>query len=136
MTGSLQFRVVLTLLLAGLLLASSSLQAQDATPHFGVWRLAYDVAPRLVNAQEVETALNERYPSELREAEISGSVVLWLFVDDTGAVAEAMVHKSSDYEAFDTAALVIAEAMKFRPALMDENPVGVWMLQKVDFNTR
>lgn len=136
MTRSLLFRVVLTLLLAGLLLAPSSLQAQDDHLHFGVERMVYDVAPYLLNIREVQETLQDQYPTNLREARISGSVVLWMFVDDTGAVPEAMVHKSSDYEAFDTAALIIAEGMKFRPALMDSEPVGVWMLQKVDFNSR
>lgn len=135
MTQLQQFKAAVAVLLVGLSLAPTPLQAQDVHPPLGVWRLAYDVAPRLLNLREVQETLQDQYPNELREARISGSVVLWLFVDDSGAMAEAMVHKSSDYEAFDTAALVIAEAMKFRPALMDSEPVGVWMLQKVDFDT-
>lgn len=137
MTRSLLFRAVLTLFLAGLLLAPSSLQAQDVPPGFGVERTVYDVAPRLLNNREVLTVLDERYPSELREAGISGSVILWMFVDDTGTVADARVHKGSGYEAFDGEALLVAEAMKFRPGLTDDDePVGGWILQQIDFNTR
>jgi TonB family protein len=135
-TRPLQFRAVLTLFVAGLFLATSSVQAQDGPPPRGVERMVYDVAPRLLNTQEIVEALDEAYPADLREQQISGSVVLWLFVDDSGAVAEALVHRRSAYRAFDAAALAIAEAMQFRPASMDDEPVGVWILQRLDFNLR
>lgn len=98
--------------------------------------MAYDVPPLLLNTKEITQALNEGYPTELREARISGSVVVWLYVDDSGRVTESLLHKRSDHEAFDAAALSIVRRMQFRPALMDEEPVAVWILQRVDFNTR
>jgi len=46
------------------------------------------------------------------------------------------LHEPSDYPQFNKAALTVVSSMKFRPAQYEGEPVGVWMLQKVDFNTR
>jgi TonB family protein len=121
---------------AVLLSPPSTLQAQNGPPGFGVETMAYDVAPLLLNGKEITKRLMESYPAELREAGISGSVIVWLFVDDSGDVAEALLHKRSDHVAFDEAALALVRGMKFRPALMEEEPVAVWIRQRVDFNTR
>lgn len=121
---------------AVLLSLPSTLQGQNGPPGMGVEIMAYDVAPLLLNGKEIRQTLMESYPAELREAGISGSVIVWVFVDDSGDVKEALLHKRSDHEAFDEAALTVVEAMKFRPALMDEEPVAVWIRQRVDFNIR
>ena len=136
MTRSLQFRAVSTLFVAGLFLAPSLLQAQDAPPSPEDRYVAYDEAPYLLNSKHVLKTLHEQYPAELRETGISGSVVLWMFVDESGTVAKAQVYDGADQEAFNDAALVIARGMKFRPATRDEEPVGVWILQQLDFDTQ
>ena len=136
MIQSYQFLSVVAVTLVVLLMSPPSLQGQDDQIRIGVERTVYDVPPRLLNRPEVLKVLEEQYPSELREAAISGSVVLWLFVDDAGAVSDVMVHKGSDHDAFDDASLVVAKTMKFSPGLMDDEPVGGWILQRVDFNIR
>lgn len=135
MIRSARFSLPAALLAVVVSFPSTSL-AQNGPPRFGVEDMAYDVPPLLLNAKEIKQALLESYPTELREAAISGSVVVWLYVDDSGSVAESLLHKRSDHEAFDAAALSIVRRMQFRPALMDEEPVAVWMLQRVDFNTQ
>lgn len=136
MTQPQRFRTIAALALAGILLSPGLLRAQGDPPLRGVERTVFEVAPHLLNNREVLAVLEEMYPTELREAAISGSVILWLFVDDTGTVADASLHRSSGYDEFDAAALVVAEAMEFRPGLTDGEPVSGWILQRIDFNTR
>jgi len=95
-----------------------------------------DVEPRLTNSSRIQRLLTQRYPSMLREAGISGSVVLYVFVDEQGAPTKAQVQTSSGYAQFDAAAESIADDMEFSPAMNRDKPVGVWILQRIDFNTR
>jgi outer membrane biosynthesis protein TonB len=46
------------------------------------------------------------------------------------------VQTSSGYAQFDAAAESIADDMEFSPAMNRDKPVGVWILQRIDFNTR
>ncbi len=95
-----------------------------------------DVEPRLKNASLIQRLLTQRYPSMLREAGISGSVVLYVFVNEQGEPTKAQVQTSSGYAQFDAAAESIADDMEFSPAMNRDKPVGVWILQRIDFNTR
>ncbi|MDH3297479.1 MAG: energy transducer TonB [Gemmatimonadota bacterium] len=95
-----------------------------------------DVEPRLKNGSLIQRLLQQRYPSMLREAGISGSVVLYVFVDEQGRPAKSQVQTSSGYAQFDQAAASIADDMDFSPAMNRDKPVGVWILQRIDFNTR
>lgn len=95
-----------------------------------------DVEPRLKNGSQIQRLLSQRYPSMLREAGISGSVVLYVFVDEQGNPAKSQVQTSSGYAQFDAAAESIADDMDFSPAMNRDKPVGVWILQRIDFNTR
>jgi protein TonB len=95
-----------------------------------------DVDPRLTNSTEVKRFLNQRYPSMLREAGISGRVVLWVFVDEKGEVTKSVVKESSGYPQFDAAAAEVAARMTFSPAMNRDRPIGVWAAQPIDFNTR
>lgn len=95
-----------------------------------------DVEPRLKNRSLIQRLLTQRYPSMLREAGISGSVVLYVFVDEQGRPEKSQVQTSSGYAQFDAAAESIADDMDFSPAMNRDKPVGVWILQTIDFNTR
>ncbi|MFQ5528844.1 MAG: energy transducer TonB [Gemmatimonadota bacterium] len=95
-----------------------------------------DVEPRLKNGSLIQRLLTQRYPSMLREAGISGSVVLYVFVDEQGRPEKSQVQTSSGYAQFDAAAESIADDMDFSPAMNRDKPVGVWILQTIDFNTR
>lgn len=95
-----------------------------------------DVEPRLENRAETQRALRRYYPDALREAGIEATVVLWIFVDRTGAVTRARVHSSSGYESVDAAAAKVARTMEFAPALNRDRAVGVWVRQAVRFQVR
>ena len=72
----------------------------------------------------------------LREAGIGGTVVLYVFVDENGLPANTQVQQSSGYPQLDAAAADVVDRMKFSPAQNRDRPVGVWVLQRVDFSTR
>ncbi|HSM07684.1 MAG TPA: energy transducer TonB [Gemmatimonadota bacterium] len=95
-----------------------------------------DVEPRLTNGRQIERVLKQRYPSMLREAGIGGTVVLYVFVDEKGLPTNTQVQQSSGYPQLDAAAAEVVDEMEFSPAMNRDRPVGVWVLQRVDFSTR
>lgn len=95
-----------------------------------------DVEPRLTNARQIERVLQQRYPSMLREAGIGGSVILYVFVDEDGEPTNTQVQQSSGYPQLDAAAEQVVDEMEFSPAMNRDRPVGVWVLQRVEFSTR
>ncbi|HKK92018.1 MAG TPA: energy transducer TonB [Longimicrobiales bacterium] len=101
----------------------------DEKPRF----IPYDTPPRLQNAQDVRRALQELYPSELKEAGVGGVVNVWLYIDETGAVQEARVSRSSGAEGLDAAALELAQIMNFESAKHRDRPVAVWVQIPVTF---
>lgn len=100
-----------------------------------VW-IQRDVDPRLTNAREIEGVLQQRYPSVLREAGIGGTVTLYVFVNSEGMPEKSQVKESSGYPPLDAAAAEVVDRMKFSPAMNRDRPVGVWVLQKVEFSSR
>lgn len=95
--------------------------------------IAYDVAPKLQNADEVSARLEELYPDSLEEAGVGGSVVLWLKVDERGRVQGRRLQETSGYDALDRAASRIAGEMDFSPALHRDDRVAVWVQQRIRF---
>ena len=93
------------------------------------------VRPELLNTAEMQRALMESYPTTLREAGISGTPVVWFFIDSTGAVVKTQLSKTSGYPALDEAALGVAQAMRFSPALNREQKVAVWVEIPIVFRT-
>jgi TonB family protein len=96
----------------------------------------YTVAPRLVNTGEVQRALERRYPPLLRNAGIGGQVVVWFFIDETGRVVNNQIKNSSGYPTLDEAALMVAEMMRFEPALNRDQRVSVWVAIPLKFDTK
>ncbi|MFQ5530380.1 MAG: energy transducer TonB [Gemmatimonadota bacterium] len=92
--------------------------------------------PRLKNKAELIRMAEQRYPSMLRDAGISGSVGVYFFVSERGEVTNAVVQRSSGYARFDQVALDIAKAGEFEPARNRDRPVGVWILLPIEFSTR
>lgn len=97
---------------------------------------ATDSEPRLANGDEILDLLVSRYPPQLRERGISGSVTFFVFVDPSGRVTQIRLRNSSKEPEFDRAAEAIARSMEFWPTLLDREPIGVWIMQKIDFDTR
>jgi periplasmic protein TonB len=95
--------------------------------------VAFDVEPRLSNADAVRELLERKYPAELRNRGIGGKVVVWLRVDESGQVGETRVQQSSEHPTLDEAALEVADSMQFTPAQNGGEPVAVWVAQTIEF---
>ena len=74
------------------------------------------------------------YPEELWDAGVEGETVLRLWVDPAGAVDSVEVERTSDYPAFDSAAVHGARDLQFEPARQGEGTVGTWVLLPVQFD--
>ncbi len=85
------------------------------------------VSPELLNGKEISRALLDYYPPLLRDAGIGGRVQVWFFIDEDGRVVRTLIHESSGYEAFDRAALDVADRMRFSPAYNRDQRVPVWV---------
>ena len=86
--------------------------------------------PVVVNAESPIS-----YPRALYEQRVEGTVVLRLFVDDTGAVVtdSTEIAEPSGYPQFDSAAVAGVAEMRFAPARRDGRPVATSFLQPVHF---
>lgn len=74
------------------------------------------------------------YPEELWDAGVEGETVLRLWVNAEGAVDTVQVDRTSDYPAFDTAAVNGAGDLHFEPAKQAGAAVGAWVLLPVQFD--
>lgn len=95
-----------------------------------------DVPPSYLNKREMERALVREYQPLLRVRRISGTTIVWVYVDEQGMVREAMVRRSSGHTAIDRAALRVARVARLSPAMKDGEPVAVWISFPVNFSVR
>lgn len=93
----------------------------------------YSVPPAVLNLGEVQRALVEAYPPELRDDGIGGTVGVFFFIDETGAVQDFRINQSSQSQALDDAALAVAAVYRFSPALNRDDPVAVWVEFPITF---
>jgi TonB family protein len=93
----------------------------------------FTVAPSILNRAEIVAAMNAEYPPLLRDAGVGGSVVVWMFIDETGALRDYRIRTSSGHPALDDAALRVAEQFEFSAALNREEPVPVWVQFPITF---
>src|SRR5690606_34771838 len=91
-------------------------------------------APELTNREEVARALVAYYPPLVRDAGISGTATVNMFIDTDGTVGRLMLGRSSGYPSLDEAAIAVASRMKWRPAMLHDEPTGVWVEIPVVFN--
>ena len=96
----------------------------------------FTVRPSVKNRTEVARALEREYPPLLRDAGIGGSVNVWFFIDETGAVQRTQVDESSGHAALDAAAMKVADIIQFTPALNRDKRVPVWISLPITFTTR
>ena len=95
----------------------------------------HTVKPAYTNAAEVMRALEREYPPLLRDAGIGGTVQVWFFIDENGAVQKQVVQVSSGHQALDDAALRVAPVFRFTPALNRDKAVAVWISLPITFRT-
>lgn len=96
--------------------------------------VARDTDPRLLNGPEMLRLLAELYPRPLKEAGIGGEVLMWVWVDAEGNPGNAQINRSSGYERLDATALAIAAQMRFSPAMLRDQAIGVWIAQPISFS--
>jgi periplasmic protein TonB len=96
----------------------------------------YEVKPELRNRAEFGRLIERRYPPMLRDAGIGGTVVLWVFIDESGTVRNTRVTQSSGYDQLDEAARAAMSEARFTPALNRDQRVPVWIQLPVTFQTR
>jgi protein TonB len=109
--------------------------APDATPSASgrdaqVFEPAFTpmtVRPALTNAQVVSDRIRAEYPALLRDAGIGGTAVLWVHITTSGLVDDARVFETSGYEALDRAAVNVARAMTFEPAMNGDAVTDAWV---------
>jgi TonB family protein len=104
----------------------------DSLPRF----TPYTIKPELVNRDVVRRALVQNYPTELRDRRLSGTVLLWLLIDESGDVAKAQVKESSGHHELDQAAVRVGYVMRFTPARNRDQIVRVWISLPIVFKTR
>jgi len=75
------------------------------------------------------------YPTPLAQQRIGGSVILRLFIDESGTVVaeSTRIHESSGYPALDSAALEAVPQLRYAPALQDGRAVASAFLQPFNF---
>jgi len=95
----------------------------------------YTVRPDIKNRDELQRALIREYPGPLRDAGIGGTVQVWFFIDEEGKVVNTQIKASSGYEAFDDAALKVANIIEFTPALNRDKRVPVWTSLNITFES-
>jgi TonB family protein len=106
-----------------------SVEDIEASPAF----TPYTVAPELKNRQEIAQLLVRWYPQMLRDAQIGGTVMVWILVDERGGVRRSVVKTSSEMAALDSVALKVTNRMVFSPAQNRDMKVPVWVAIPVTF---
>jgi len=101
--------------------------------------LPADPAAVVARGEEPPVALDPEspvsYPAAVFQQGISGTVLLRLFVDETGRVVpdSSRIQESSGYPALDSAALAAAPRLHYAPALRNGAAVATLFTQPVRF---
>lgn len=93
----------------------------------------YTVSPEVRNRRELERILQRNYPAMLRDAGISGTVMLHVFINEEGIVENTRLMESSGYPQMDQAAENAMREIRFTPALNRDQRVPVWVALPVTF---
>lgn len=99
----------------------------------------YDVSPQLLPGDWLSDLLADTLaPVVDRRDELSVEefTLFWVLVDREGKVRDVVLHTSSRSDPFDQAARVVAERLRYRPALSGGEPVPVWVLARISLLMR
>jgi len=91
----------------------------------------YEVAPVLIKG-----TVRLVYPELLKKAGIEGTVLLWIFIDESGSTQKVQIYKSSGNRALDDSAMRAYRVARFTPAYSRDIPVKVWVQWPVKFTLR
>jgi TonB family protein len=121
------------LLLAGLAAGGCGRKAETTLA------LPADPAAPVARGEEPPVALDPEspvvYPAAVYQQGISGTVLLRLYVDETGRLApdSTRVQESSGYPALDSAALAAAPRLRYAPALRNGVAIATLFSQPIRF---
>ncbi len=85
------------------------------------------VFPELLNRDESQRSIAERYPPELSAAGIGGTVQMHMWVNLNGGVDFVQVAGTSGIEALDRFAVEVAGDLRFAPARRAGMNLGAWV---------
>ncbi|MFH1214804.1 MAG: TonB family protein [Candidatus Neomarinimicrobiota bacterium] len=74
------------------------------------------------------------YPEKAKQAGIEGTTVIQAKVDENGDIEKTVILQSSENAELDAAAIEALKKTKFKPAVFDKKPVGVYISIPVMFN--
>ncbi|HEX8697178.1 MAG TPA: energy transducer TonB [Longimicrobium sp.] len=89
--------------------------------------------PEAVNGMRVATMLARNYPPELRDAGITGTTVLLVWIGADGRVAEVRVVRPASDLRFDEAAVRVIRFLRFRPSRVGDCAVAGFHVVPVSF---
>jgi protein TonB len=76
------------------------------------------------------------YPLTARRLGIEGTVLLGVFVDSAGRVAEVVVRRSGGHPDLDRAAADAVKQWEFEPARRGQDAIAMWVEVPVQFRLR
>lgn len=112
--------------------SASEIQPSPSEPEF----TPFTVRPEIANRRRAIEVVERFYPPQLEEAGIGGQVVVFVYIDDTGQVHNAVVQKGSGRDELDEAARRAALEFEFTPALNRSKPVAVWVAIPITFSVK
>ncbi|HEX8433119.1 MAG TPA: TonB family protein [Longimicrobium sp.] len=117
---------------------AQSTAERETPPDEGVYDInSVEEKPGLSNTAEVRRALERNYPPLLRDAGVSGTVLLSFRVNEDGRVDPSTISVvESENEQFSEAAKKVVERMRFRPAKVNNRPVKVLVQMPITFQSQ
>jgi protein TonB len=94
--------------------------------------VAVEELPQLINAAEVQQATIDLYPGIAKSAGVEGTVNVKVYIGKTGDVENVIVVDGPLMLRY--AATQVVKLAKFKPALQQHHPVGIWVAWPVEFS--
>lgn len=91
--------------------------------------VAYEIEPKPI------TPISPEYPELARKAGIEGTVWVKILIDKRGDVRDAQILRGIG-AGLDEAAIEALRNTKYTPAIQNNQPVAVWVAQRIIFNLR
>jgi protein TonB len=85
---------------------------------------------------EVISRINPIYPYKARQKGINGMVVLKFLVTGEGRVAQVSVEQANPPGVFDAAAIQAVNQWRFKPGILDREPVATWITVPLKFQIK
>jgi len=94
-----------------------------------------DIEPRPTNPRVFGEALARTYPRRLRDAGVTGHVVVRFRVDASGVPHDISIVRSTDPQ-FDRPTIDAVRLLRFTPAMLGGRRVEVWTTQPVEWRVQ